>query len=288
MDQRPQPRGFGYSDLVAVIVALLIAGGILLFLLPAFLSFHPAATQTKDLAQLKEIHQSLIVFSRELDGSYLLPSLIAEPIKDGTEDFSLNHTANLYSLMVMRHYLTPAMLVSPTEPSGNILVKDGYAFDAYNPINGVHWDPSFVMHIDDHSIGANGSYAHAAMVGDRRGSVWRDTMDGAMPVFGTRGIRNGVGPGHPDYDRSLTLEFFEPYGKWVGNICFADNHTEILDTFFPEGLTFDDGSGAKPDNIFAAEFDHPNGNQAAADAFLVICTAATQYTVTDVYDPLGD
>ncbi|MEE9296362.1 MAG: hypothetical protein V3W34_15565 [Phycisphaerae bacterium] len=263
-----------------------MAGGIVWLLLPTLVR-GGHATLTRDQAQVKEIHQSLIVFARELDGSFPLPSLIG--LADETdEDFSLNHTANLYSLLVMRHYLTPQLLVSPTEPSGNILPKDDYAFDAFDPTNGVHWDPSFVMHIDDYQIGANSSYAHAAMVGDRRANVWRDTMDAAMPVFGTRGVRNGVGPGHPDYDRSLTLEFFEPYRKWVGNICFADNHTEILDTFFPEGLTFDDGSGAKPDNIFAAEFDHPNGNQAAADAFLVICTAATRYTVTDVYDPLHD
>ena len=287
MGQRPQSRGFARSGLLAVVVVVVTASVIAWLSLP-FRTGHGPTTLTKGQAQVKKIHQSLIVFSRELDGSYLLPSLIAEPIKDGTEDFSLNHTANLYSLMVMRHYVTPTILVSPTEPSSNIRVKDDYAFDAFEPTNGVHWDSSFVMHIDDHSIGANGSYAHAAVVGDRRASVWRDTMDGAMPVFGTRGVRNGVGPGHPDYDRSLTLEFFEPYRKWVGNICFADNHTEILDTFFPEGLTFDDGSGAKPDNIFAAEFDHPNGNQAAADAFLVICTAATQYTLTDVYDPLED
>lgn len=287
MDQRPQPRGFARSDLLSVVVVVVIVSVILWLSLP-YRTGHGPSTLSRDQAQVKEIHQSLIVFARELDGLYLLPSLVAKSTKDSTEDFSLNHTANLYSLMVMRHYLTPAMLVSPTEPSSLILVKDDYAFDAYDPINGVHWDPSFVMHIDDRSIGANGSYAHAAMVGDRRTSVWRDTMDGAMPVFGTRGVRNGVGPGHPDYDRSITLEFFEPYRKWVGNICFADNHTEILDTFFPEGLTFDDGSGAKLDNIFAAEFDHPNGNQAADDAFLVICTAATQYTVNDVYDPLED
>ncbi|MEE8154373.1 MAG: hypothetical protein V3T53_05380 [Phycisphaerales bacterium] len=255
-------------------------------LLPARTGHGPSAL-TKDQAQVKEIHQSLMVFSRELDGSFPLPGLIGLA-DDADEDYSLNHTANLYSLMVMRHYVTPLILVSPTEPSGNILPKDDYAFEAYDPTNGVFWDPSFVMNIDDQRIGANGSYAHAAMVGDRRANVWRDTMDVAMPVFGTRGVRNGVGAGHPDYDRSLTLEFFEPFRKWVGNICFADNHTEMLDTFFPEGLTFDDGSGAKLDNIFAAEFDHPNGSQAAADAFLVICTAATQYTVTDVHDPLED
>ncbi len=287
MDQRPERRGLTHSDLPAVIVVLLIFVGLAFLLLPTRVS-HGPRTLTKDQAQVKEIHQSLVIFARELDGLYLLPSLVAKSTDDSAEDYSLNHTANLYSLMVMRHYVTPAMLVSPTELSSLIRVKDDYAFEAFDPTNDVHWDPSFVMHIDDHSIGANGSYAHAAMVGDRRANVWRDTMDAAMPIFGTRGVRNGVGPGHPDYDRSLTLEFFEPYHKWVGNICFADNHTEILDTFFPEGLVFDDSSGAKPDNIFAAEFDHPNGNQAAADAFLVICTAATQYTVTDVYDPLED
>ena len=58
--------------------------------------------------------------------------------------------------------------------------------------------------------------------------------------------------------------------------------------FYPQQSTFDPDIGAVLDNIFAAEFDHPNGKQAAGDAFLCISTAATQYTVNDVYDPLLD
>jgi hypothetical protein len=51
-------------------------------------------------------------------------------------------------------------------------------------------------------------------------------------------------------------------------------------------MTDVDGAGPVPDNIFAAEFPHPLGPEAAADAFLVICVGADAVSVEEVHDPL--
>ena len=48
----------------------------------------------------------------------------------------------------------------------------------------------------------------------------------------------------------------------------------------------DGASRSVPDNIYAADGEHPMGPQAAADAFLAIYVGATEFTVEDVYDPL--
>jgi hypothetical protein len=64
---------------------------------------------------------------------------------------------------------------------------------------------------------------------------------------------------------------------WVGNVFFSDGHTETLENYF---------AGTPTDNIYAADGEHPMGPQAAADAFLAIYIAATEFTVEDVYDPL--
>ncbi len=186
----------------------------------------------KDAAQINEIAQSLLVASRELDGSFPFPSLIVATGDDETEDFSLNHSANLYSILVVRHYLTPAMLISPIEYSDHV-VQANYDFTAYDPLNGSYWDPSFVMHIEDPNIGANASYAHVAAVGDRRDALDPAKTSIDMPILGTRGpdVTN-LDPA--DYHRSPTYRFTKPYDRWLGNIAFSDNHVETLQTFYPQ------------------------------------------------------
>ena len=79
-------------------------------------------------------------------------------------------------------------------------------------------------------------------------------------------------PGHeqdrdgpdPSYDRSPTLLLHGPPDVWVGNVCFNDHHLELLDHFFP------------------------NGNEAAADAWLGIARAAhpTCQSLSESFDKL--
>ena len=285
MRQQAQPRGITRIEVIGIILVVLILSAILIPMSSS--SLDRQARLTKEEAQIRQIHQSMMVFSYELNGSLPLPSLIAPPTTNGDEDYSLNHSANFYSMLIMRHYLTPQLLISQFEISDYVLSDDDYDHSKYDPDNGSYWDDSFVMHIEDPKIGANSSYAHVAAIGDRRDALHAANLSSTMPIFGTRAY-DSTKLDPSDYERSITNKFYKPNDEWVGIIAFADNHVERLDTFFPQQTTFDPGSGAVPDNIFAAEFDHPNGKQAAADAFLCISTAATQYTVTDVYDPLLD
>ncbi len=78
----------------------------------------------------------------------------------------------------------------------------------------------------------------------------------------------------------------------MGNICFADNHTERLGNFYPQLTTYEPAGsdiGPQKDNIFAAEFaDNPYGPEAAADAWLVITKAANPsgFSCKEDYDSL--
>ncbi|MHC4347511.1 MAG: hypothetical protein ACYS15_03085 [Planctomycetota bacterium] len=238
------------------------------------------ARRIKDATQIKQIHAALVVYPGDFGGRYPLPSLLALQGQDdpeaASEDYTLNHSANIYSMLVMQDYLTAPILVSPLETADHVRLfeADGAAYD---PAEGVVWDEAFVMHIHDPAVGANASYAHMAAVGDRRKLHWRDTGDPAVPVIGTRA------PARPGGSAPATRR------PWVGNICFADNHLELIENFFPvlsDYEPIDAASRSVPDNIYAADGEHPMGPQAAADAFLAIYVGATEFTVEDVYDPL--
>ena len=291
MHLRSTRRSFTRTEALAVLLVILVTVVVVIVMLDPTSWTRPSiarARSIKDASQLRAVHRSWIVATREFNTAAPLPSLVVAALNDTAEDFSLNHSANIYSLLVIRHYLTPAMLISPLEVSDHITEAD-YNFNAYDPLDGVYWDPSFVMHIEDPSIGANGSYAHIAAVGDRRDALDPAKSSHDMPILGTRGpdVTN-LDPA--EYHRSPTYRFSKPYDQWIGSIVFADNHGETLNTFYPQLTAYQSpGSDrAIKDNIFSADFDHPNGPQAAADAFLCICTGATQFTVDDVYDPLLD
>lgn len=284
MRQQTQPRGITRIEIIVVLIVLII---IVALVVVKVSQLRRDMISIKDGTQIQQISQSMVVFSRELNGQFQVPSLIAPPTANGEEDYTLNHSANLYSLMIMRHYVNVELLVSPIEVSDHVLVDKDYNHNKYDPLNGSYWDDSFVMHIEEPKIGANGSYAHVAAIGDRRDVLHSSKISDSIPILGTRAYDQSI-LDPIKYLRSPVFRFSKPYDKWVGNIAFADGHTTTMDTFYPQLTSYDSGSGSVPDNIFAAEFDHPNGKQAAADAFLCISTAATQYTVKDVYDPLDE
>ena len=72
-----------------------------------------------------------------------------------------------------------------------------------------------------------------------------------------------------------------------GNVVFADNHIEQLQSFYPAQTFYQSGGGVSPqrDNIYNYEFA---GEKAAADSWLVISTvASTDDTwVEEKYDKL--
>ena len=100
-----------------------------------------------------------------------------------------------------------------------------------------------------------------------------------------------------NYTKSLTLLLHGYRKQWVGNVCFMDNHTTTIETFYPQLTAYEatDNDRDVKDNIFDAEFedvlDPPNTpdnakGHASNDAFLVICLAADEHWCLNRYDPL--
>ena len=98
-----------------------------------------------------------------------------------------------------------------------------------------------------------------------------------------------------EYTKSPTLLLHDTRKQWVGNVCFMDNHTETLRTFYPQLTAYEasDDNSASKDNIFDCEFnDHPDEGQGGAiqqrsgDAFLVVAITASEFTCGNRYDRL--
>lgn len=281
-----------------VVIVLFIVALIAAFVLPILHRSRCGAASLIDKTQISQIHKALIVDSSSRNGMYATPGLI-QPLRgpsSGTDaatiqDYSLNHSASLYSYMVMSRLLMPETLVSNwecgCEVTRGVSVKDDYDFNAYQPIANRFWDSTFLMRIDDPKIGAHCSFANLALCGLRRQNQWRDSQNAGVACFGTRGTRNGATSGD-DYTKSPTLRMHVPKNQWNGHVVFNDNHTETLDSFFSPLASYDQDKAGKPvkDNIYAAEFSSPNGNQSADDNFLCVSISSTEYTVNDVYDPL--
>lgn len=289
-----QPRrGFTLIELLVVIAIIALLVGLLL---PALAKAQRNARSMKDSAQIKQIHQAFLTFANTNDGKLPIPGLIdRQPAtffngvggapKDmpgvGPEDPVRNNTASLYSSMIAQDFFNTDIVVGPTEANAVVVEDADYDYSMYAPGNDDYWDNTFTMDIwalPGQGFFANASYAHQAICGDRKVLKWRDSQVSSDPVLGTRGTEDGAPPGDPKYDKSQTLLLHGPKRQWVGNICFADNHMETLNNFFPALTTYEaiQGTGGPvKDNIFAAEFDdHPDGNDAAPDAYLGITVYA--------------
>jgi hypothetical protein len=85
-----------------------------------------------------------------------------------------------------------------------------------------------------------------------------------------------------------------PKKEWVGNVVFADNHTDTINNFFPTQVSYlpQNAIAIQKDNIFsnweqqAGTTDFPPSGEASKDIWLVCAVAATQNDVDEVYDEL--
>ncbi|MHC4413999.1 MAG: type II secretion system protein [Planctomycetota bacterium] len=252
-------RGFTLIELLTVmaIISLLIG-----LLLPALAQARAKAQLTKDQAQIKQIHTSWITFARDYEGAFPTPGLINRDQVDigdgqgfreipgrGPEDVERNISANMYSACIMQNYFTPQVVVAPTEPSGYVLVKDDYDWGVYKPLDDVYWDDTFQTDLDEL---CHASYAHMPIAGERKINQWKDSMDSKFAIAGNRGVEDGS-LSADIYETSVTLEFHGGRKQWVGNICYNDNHLDLTQTFWPEGITYLDitqDPPTRPDNLF--------------------------------------
>ena len=191
----------------------------------------------KDKEYLRALYLSMVVSDQLGDKPFITPSTIA-----GSEDISLNTTANLFSAMIMQQYTIPAQLISGNEYSPNVWRDEDYNYRAHNPYDGVFWDPNFVADLD---VDSNNSFAHIPLYGRRYQRYWKFSADSRAPLLGNRGPINGV-----DDSSSYT------YGrnrKWGGHIAFGDGHVDFFASFFPSGLTYDEDGLTQHDNIIASQ-----------------------------------
>jgi hypothetical protein len=248
----------------------------------------------KDAAQIKAIHQTFIAFADQNNGTLPTPGLIdrkPDPIlgenpATGPEDCRHNNSGALYSAMIAQHYFNTDIVIGPTEVNPVVVQDEDYDYNAYDPSADTYWDDEFHVKVSvapGGTKGGNASYAHMAFCGDRKRLKWRDSRAPGDPVIGTRGVKHDEGEGGADdpmplnderYVKSQTLLLHGSRKSWQGNMCFNDNHMEVLKHFYPQLTTFEPAKnprGPQKDNIFAAEFeDHPDGAYAEADAFVII------------------
>lgn len=310
-----QKRAFTLIELLVVvaIIALLIG-----LLLPALAKAQRNAKTLRDSAQINQIHKAFLIFAQQHNSRLPIPGLINRKAADldgngvgetqipdvGPEDFTLNHSAFLYSAMISHEYFNTDILIGPTEENDVVVEFLDYNYEAYNPSNDTYWDSTFKMFIHippGFGFEANCSYAHMALVGERKVRKWKDSQAAADPALSTRGtaraddtFRGGDMTGD-EYTKSPTLLLHDTRKQWVGNVCFMDNHTETLRTFYPQLTAYEasDSDRDIKDNIFDCEFnDHPDEGtggeiqQASGDAFLVVAITAFENSCGNRYDPL--
>ncbi|MHC4128151.1 MAG: type II secretion system protein [Planctomycetota bacterium] len=275
-------RAFTLIELLTVmaIIALLVG-----LLLPALAQARAKAQMTKDQTQIKQIHAAWTTFSRDYNGVFPSPGIInrlPDPILGtdspgrGPEDVRANTSNAMYSSCIMQNYFTPQILVAPTEPSGFVAVKDDFDWSLYDPLADVYWDadeagnnvsdnPSYIpfavdLDIENHggSRICNVSYAHTPICGSRKIQEWKDSLNSKWAIVGNRGVRCGSEQ-ETDYYGSVTLEFHGGRKQWVGNIGYNDNHVELHDTFYPDGMNYlDQNNETMADNLFRN--DSQNGD----------------------------
>lgn len=235
-----------------VVAALVCAGGVLNIAAVVGQSerkgLHPLTI--RDATYQAQIHKGILTFSRQFNGLFPKPGMInrlafngVETPGLGSEDPTIDTTANLFSSCIAQNFFGPDLMISPIECNPKVTADEDYDYEAYNPINDSYWDATFAADLES---GSNVSFAHMPLWGKRGRLQWRDTMDSEWPVFSDRGPRDGkLDP------KSYTTN---PHGQWAGVVLYNDGHWEFHDTVTPAKLTFLNEQGEQvSDNLFAAD-----------------------------------
>jgi prepilin-type N-terminal cleavage/methylation domain-containing protein len=302
-------KGFTLVELLVVIAIIALLIGLLL---PALAKARANAQSLKDKTQVTQIHKAALGFATENKGKLPIPGLInrlADPnlanqqiAGQGPEDQAQNTTPNLFSAMIAQNLFQPEIVMGPTEFRPVFKVDTDYNHAEYQPAADKYWDTGF--HADPQVAAAtdecNASYAHTALIGQRKKSEWKDTQRQAFACFGTRGTGGGAGGfggalTGSAYEQSPTLELHLPKKVWVGNVVFADNHAETVTNFYTGTCGYSPKSqqgqtsilGMAKDHIYSPEFTDFGAALLSGDSYLGMFSvaAANGLSVTPRFDP---
>ena len=249
-------KGFTLIELLVVmaIIALLLG-----LLLPALAKARATARQVKSATQLNQIHKGFMILSINDNDIFPTPGRInrcgTTPGK-GPEDESVNSHANLYGACISGEVFTPQLLVDPSEASGNVAIASTYDIERYSPPADVYWDDNdFSRFKADLDGTCNTSYATMLLNGNRKARQWNKSLDSKYAVLGNRGVEDSSYD-EQEYMSSKTLLIHGGRKEWIGNICFNDNHIELVRTFAPADLAqINSDAGPVEDTLFAEDID---------------------------------
>jgi prepilin-type N-terminal cleavage/methylation domain-containing protein len=294
----PRPawhRGFTLVELLVVvaIIALLIS-----LLLPSLGRAQRAAKTLNDAVNISQIHKGFLSYANaDPRGRLPIPGLVSRlPTMgagpggamaivpgQGEEDITKNNSANLYSSMIAANVVTPEILFSPVETNPIVRQMANYNFRSFDPAGTTptFWDPAFLTNI--HQVaGASAaavchtSYAHLALIGDRKKLYWTNKAGATRPVLGNRGPHAGAISGD-NYRLSYTLLFHDPNDTWEGNVCYGDNHVNLEKSVIPDTVQFECGFlNLKKDNIYTFTDFSTDGCKGVLEGDTWLCIAIGQ------------
>lgn len=165
---------------------------------------------------------------------------------DHSDDWTRDTTANLFSALVMDRMVSCENLISKNEFSGYVEPYESYDFLAYDPANGIHWDPSFRADLADLS---HTSYAHIPLYGERE-KFWTSMSGANVAIMGNRGPKDGV------HDPNSWT--YSPDGTWGAHVLYGDGHIDFTYDFDGGRAYFERDGKRQADNLYMME-DGPEG-----------------------------
>ncbi len=263
-------RGFSIVDAFVVIMVLAVVLGMGIVLRACN---RPRGGRGKTLTcstRARQIHRGLVLFANDFGGTYPIPMDIS-PETAAISTQTGNSSASFYSYMIFETYYSPEVIRCPEDANPNLLYKDDFRYGTMDDPNwnpAWKWDPNFSADIS--RPGCNASYATLAMIGDRRNTQWRDSLDPNFAVVSDRGPKDGAWDA-----KSVTMKSHGNTKDWVGNVAFNDGHVQKF-TFSakdPNAFT------VNGDNLFRVDDLEKGG-----DMWLGLFGATDEKTTTPYWD----